>query len=289
MIGGGGATMIEEAARILRDADALLVAAGAGMGVDSGLPDFRGSEGFWNAYPPYRKLGLSFVQMANPRGFLHDPELAWGFYGHRLNLYRRTRPHPGFRTLLELGRAKPGGYFVFTSNVDGQFQKAGFDEERIVECHGSIHHLQCATGSSTAIWPAADVEVEVDERTMRARPPLPACPHGGGLARPNILMFGDFSWLSFRTDEQETRFETWLATVRAGRVAIVECGAGTAVPTVRHQCEHLARSLPGARLIRINPRDGRASSKRDVVIEQGAAEAIRRIAQALRPGSPAGP
>lgn len=273
--------MIEEAARVLREADALLVGAGAGMGVDSGLPDFRGNEGFWNAYPPYRKLGLSFVQMANPRGFLSDPQLAWGFYGHRLNLYRRTRPHAGFRALLEIGRAKPGGYFVFTSNVDGQFQKAGFAEERIVECHGSIHHLQCAGGPSTAIWSAAGVEVEVDEQTMRARPPLPACPETGLLARPNILMFGDFSWLSFRTDAQEERFESWLAAVRDGAVAIVECGAGTAVPTVRHQCEHLARRLPRARLIRINPRDSRTSSSADLALDLGAAEAIRRIAGAL--------
>jgi len=273
--------MIEEAAAILREAEALLVAAGAGMGVDSGLPDFRGDEGFWNAYPPYRKLGLSFVQMANPRGFLNDPELAWGFYGHRLNLYRATRPHPGFRTLLEIGAEKPGGYFVFTSNVDGQFQKAGFDEERIVECHGSIHHLQCAAGPSTAIWPADDAEVRVDEETMRARPPLPACPATGLLARPNILMFGDFAWLPFRADEQERRFEAWIETVRGRSIAIVECGAGTAVPTVRHQCEHLARRLPGARLVRINPREPRTSAPGGLSVPLGAAEAIRRIAAAI--------
>jgi len=54
------------AARAIRDADALLITAGAGMGVDSGLPDFRGSEGFWRAYPPMAKLGISFVEMANP-------------------------------------------------------------------------------------------------------------------------------------------------------------------------------------------------------------------------------
>ena len=52
------------------------------MGVDSGLPDFRGDRGFWKAYPPYAKLGLHFAEMANPRWFDSDPELAWGFYGH---------------------------------------------------------------------------------------------------------------------------------------------------------------------------------------------------------------
>jgi NAD-dependent SIR2 family protein deacetylase len=53
------------AAKALRKARALVVTAGAGMGVDSGLPDFRGDQGFWRAYPPYERLGISFVDAAN--------------------------------------------------------------------------------------------------------------------------------------------------------------------------------------------------------------------------------
>ena len=63
------------------------------MGVDSGLPDFRGDQSSWRAYPPYKKLGLNFIEMANPEWFSRDPRLGWGFYGHRLNLYRTTSPH----------------------------------------------------------------------------------------------------------------------------------------------------------------------------------------------------
>src|SRR4051812_7923509 len=96
---------LARAAFALRDAQALLVTAGAGMGVDSGLPDFRGDEGFWNAYPPFRALGLSFVDLAQPSWFEDDPALAWGFYGHRLELYRRTVPHAGFARLLRWARA----------------------------------------------------------------------------------------------------------------------------------------------------------------------------------------
>ncbi|MES9900679.1 MAG: Sir2 family NAD-dependent protein deacetylase [Sedimenticola sp.] len=84
--------------------------------------------------------------LANPQQFQTNPRLAWAFYGHRLNLYRRIKPHEGYQRLLKLGRSKAGGYFVFTSNVDGQFQKAGFDKRYIAECHGSIHRLQCANG-----------------------------------------------------------------------------------------------------------------------------------------------
>src|ERR1700733_9801713 len=94
------ALALQRAAEVIRAADALLIGAGAGMGVDSGLPDFRGNEGFWNDYPAFRRQNLSFVELANPAWFDADPGRAWGFYGHRLNLYRATQPHDGFQRLL---------------------------------------------------------------------------------------------------------------------------------------------------------------------------------------------
>src|SRR5438876_11018822 len=112
-------TLIREAANIIAHADALVIGAGAGMGVDSGLPDFRGPQGFWEAYPPYAKLRLNFMDLANPHWFAADPALAWGFYGHRRNLYRRTPPHAGFGILLSWAKRMKHGAFVFTSNVDG--------------------------------------------------------------------------------------------------------------------------------------------------------------------------
>ena len=129
---------IEVAADVIRRSENILITAGAGMGVDSGLPDFRGNQGFWRAYPALR--GYPFEEMANPRWFDDEPTRAWGFYGHRLNLYRRTVPHQGFQILKKWTQKR--GHFVFTSNVDGSFQKAGFSESKIEECHGSIHHVQ---------------------------------------------------------------------------------------------------------------------------------------------------
>src|SRR5262249_45889913 len=206
--------MIESARKAIDNADALLITAGAGMGVDSGLPDFRGAQGFWRAYPAIAQLGLSFEEIANPTWFRRDPTLAWAFYGHRLNLYRATTPHPGFAQLLKVGRSKPDGYFVFTSNVDGHFQKAGFDTDRIVECHGSIHHFQCAAACTDNIWDASTETVKLDEKNFRAIEPLPACKHCSALARPNVLMFGDYTWISDRTEAQHRRFEDWLSELQ---------------------------------------------------------------------------
>ena len=111
---------LEHAAELIEQADALVIAAGAGMGVDSGMPDFRGQQGFWAAYPALAAAGIDFTSIANPKGFVQDASRAWGFYGHRLSLYRQTVPHAGFAILKRWADAMPLGATVFTSNVDGQ-------------------------------------------------------------------------------------------------------------------------------------------------------------------------
>ena len=249
------------------------------MGVDSGLPDFRGPEGFWRAYPPYEALGLRFEEIADPAHFAADPELAWGFYGHRLEMYRRAVPHAGFGVLLDWAKRWPTR--VFTSNVDGQFQRAGFAEDQVAECHGSIHFLQCIIDCGQPVWPADDVSVTVDTRTMRAAPPLPSCPECGVLARPNILMFGDADWIPDRTADQLRAHSAWLRGLRADGVplAVVEIGAGTAVPTVRREAE-LASAASGA-LVRINLREPQVRHGRGVGIAAPAGTALTALAERL--------
>ncbi len=248
--------LIEQAAESISEAGAMLITAGAGMGVDSGLPDFRGSEGFWRAYPPLARMGIRFEEMANPSWFERDPELAWGFYGHRLQLYRQTRPHEGFDILRRWAEGMESGAGVFTSNVDGHFQKAGFSRFPVVECHGSINHLQCIRPCSSEIWSAENLRLEIDPETLRVVGELPRCPRCGELARPNILMFGDWSWRSERTRAQEAELEKWMQLIGNDGLSlvIIEIGAGRAVPTVRRFSEGLTASL-GARLIRMNPRE----------------------------------
>ncbi len=265
------------AAEAIKNARALVITAGAGMGVDSGLPDFRGDRGFWNAYPMYERLGLSFVQAANPAHFERDPAFGWGFYGHRTNLYRETVPHAGFSILRGWIERLGLDWFVVTSNVDGQFQKAGFAEERILEVHGSIHHLQCIRPCSEAIWENNET-IPVDFATMRARH-VPRCIHCGAAARPNILMFGDWSWIADRTARQERCFDEFVTDLRDLPLAVVELGAGTAIPTIRHASEQLGRRC-GATVVRVNPREGQIAPPH-ITIPCGALEGVSGIDAAL--------
>ncbi len=257
---------------VIASARSILFTSGAGMGVDSGLPDFRGIEGFWRAYPAYRTLGLRFEQMANPHWFAQDPELAWGFYGHRHALYKGTSPHDGYALLAKLASRLPT--FAFTSNVDGQLQKAGFRDEAIVECHGAIGTLQCTTPCSDVLWDAGDLAIAIDQVTFRSVSALPRCARCGAIARPNVLMFGDGQWVSDRTEAQELRLAQWLRGMALDGLVVIECGAGTAVPTVRALGERLARG--GAKLIRINARE-EGVPRGQIGIASGAMDALRAI------------
>jgi NAD-dependent SIR2 family protein deacetylase len=262
-----------KAADVIKNAGAIVITAGAGMGVDSGLPDFRGDKGFWKAYPMYERLGINFYDAANPAHFARNPAFGWGFYGHRTNLYRRTVPHEGFYILLKWIEKYCLDYFVVTFNVDGQFQKAGFAEEKVFEVHGSIHYLQCSKPCSMTIWENNE-NILVDQNTMQAQHIL-KCPNCGDVARPNILMFYDFSWVGVRTNHQEDDFEEFLRNHCDDPLVVVEMGAGTAIPTIRKLSERLG-SRQNATVIRINPREPQISEPH-LSFDCGALEGLRGI------------
>lgn len=241
-------SQINELCAWLKEADGVLITAGAGMGVDSGLPDFRGDKGFWEAYPALAQAGIRFVDAANPKTFHVNPRQAWGFYGHRLQLYRRTKPHAGFDILRQLGKHLAHDYFVYTSNVDGQFQRAGFDSHRIHECHGSIHFTQCLMNCTQQVYAADELTISIDENSCQWLGTLPLCRSCGSPLRPNILMFDDWHWNDRRQVQQEARLFDWLQQVK--RPLVIELGAGSHIPTVRRFGEEHAW-----RIVRVNLRE----------------------------------
>jgi NAD-dependent SIR2 family protein deacetylase len=179
-------------------------------------------------------------------------------------------PHPGFDILRRFAERLPEGGFVFTSNVDGHFTRAGFAAERISECHGSIHYLQCLDDCRQALWPADDFVPQVDEEKALLLSDFPVCPHCQGLARPNILMFGDWGWNEARAAAQDQCLRAWLRRVE--RLLVIEVGAGTQIPTVRRLGESLS-----ARLIRINPDEPQLGATAGISLACGALAGLRQI------------
>lgn len=265
-------TVFASAADALLRSRTLIITSGAGMGVDSGLPSFRDANGFWNAYPAYQKLGVNFMDIATPRHMTDDPTFGWGFYGSRANQYRDAVPHEGFALLKDWIERFALEWFVVTSNVDGQFQKAGFDEERVEEVHGSIHYLQCHKPCRPEIWRHNEV-FEIDADTMRAKH-TPTCIHCGELARPNILMFNDWWYIPVRSNAQNRRYKAFIDNCPKP-IAVVEIGAGRAIPTIRYISETIARQH-GAMVIRINPRESQITEPH-VSIAMDGVSALKRI------------
>ena len=247
------------AAGALSCATALFVATGAVVSTESSIVDLRDGDAFGTAFPALRALGLSQADVYAPRFFKtqRDAKVAWGFHAARRDMYRFTPPHPALATLVRWADAMRDGAFALTTNVDGHLQRAYFRADRVLEFHGSAEWLQCVRGCGAPPFPGGLVDVAIDATTSRAVPPLPTCPAGDGLARPNVLLLDDAKWDSSRAVEQEEHLNAWLAEVRAqpGRkVVVLECGVDPSSTPTRTKCERIAAAME-ATLVRIHPRD----------------------------------
>ena len=103
------------------------------------------------------------------------------------------------------------------------------------------------------------------------------CARCSGLARPNILVFGDYAWISKETDEQRLRMNRWWSEIAnlKTKVAVIEMGAGTAVPTVRRMSEAMAEYTKVS-LVRINPREA-DTPVGHLSLPMGAEEGVRTM------------
>ncbi|CAJ1383520.1 unnamed protein product [Effrenium voratum] len=145
------AAPLAAAADLVRQAEALLICTGAGMGVDSGLGTFRGrNAGVW---PPLKAMSMDFQEMSSPSWFDSDPRLAWAFWRFRHQAYTQGAPHQGYSLLSQWGNAMKHGLFSVTSNIDGHWDRTeGVGPGKVYECHGALTRLQCVEDDGS-IWP----------------------------------------------------------------------------------------------------------------------------------------
>ncbi|CAF0764250.1 unnamed protein product [Adineta steineri] len=259
-------SLINRAAELVLNCDAILFTSGAGMGVSSGLGTFRGiAAGVW---PPLLKHPeFDFTDMSNPQWFElpqgnsekhNTANFGYAFWAYRYNAYTSSLPHVGYEIAKRWSNFNNIKYaFSFTSNIDGHWIKSDWNESEVLECHGSVNYMQCIDKCCQRIWNTDNaLNLEVDPKTDCAIGNLPQCHDCKKLARPNVLMFGDWKFLDIRLNEQTSHYDTFKSNITKikAKLLIIELGAGTAVPTVRCESERAFTDQKWtADFIRINP------------------------------------
>eukprot|EP01085_Mycamoeba_gemmipara_P000381 Mycagemm_TRINITY_DN10948_c0_g1::TRINITY_DN10948_c0_g1_i1::g.381::m.381 type:complete len:307 gc:universal TRINITY_DN10948_c0_g1_i1:62-982(+) len=261
---------LKRAAEVISGADYLLITGGAGLSADSGLPVFAAL----SAHPVLQAAGMSYDQVVCGNTLARDPAFFFGFYASAAGAYEAAQPHAGYQVLKALvalieGKRGVGHVQVLTTNVDGMLRRVGVPA---IQLHGSATRFQCggrlnstsrfplSLGPRCAhTWPAPlPASFQVDASTLRARTLPSPCPQCGGVARPNIYLFGDGNGFAEDLAENEQwrvwRDDTARVCKEGARLVVLEIGAGLRVPVLRKRAEELCVQVgANATLIRVNP------------------------------------
>ena len=228
----------------------VVVLTGAGMSAESGVPTFRGKDGFWEKE--------SVEDLATPQGFARDPAKVWRWYDERRRMIAACAPNEGHRALAAY-EARHADLVLVTQNIDGLHAAAG--SRRVLEVHGNIFRVRCVR----------DGETSEDRRVpLSVIPPSCRC---GALLRPDVVWFGEM--LPGRViDEATTAAEAAALFLVIGTSAVVYPAAG--LPAVA--------AAAGAWVVEINPESTPLSDQVNEVLRGKAAVLL----PALLGGTPAG-
>jgi NAD-dependent deacetylase len=229
-------------ARALARDGRVLVLTGAGISAASGIPTFRGPEGYWTVGSAvYRP-----EELATYAAFRRQPAEVWAWYLHRLGVCRAAQPNRAHHALVRLEAELGERFLLVTQNVDGLHQRAG--SRRVYAVHGHLEQARCAARCDARLrpLPAAVAPKQPGETLSGDERAALACGRCGDWLRPHVL------WFDETYDEQWFRFDSTLqAAGDAALLITVGTSGATTLPALA--VEHAVRA--GAALIDCNPLD----------------------------------
>ncbi len=231
----------------LKDCSSLLVLTGAGVSAESGIPTFRGADGFWRKHRA--------EELATPEAFERNPKLVWEWYQYRRNLINEAAPNDLHTVIARLEKLF-ADFLLVTQNVDGLHLKAG--SKKIVELHGNIFRNRCSR----------------DGRIVEGiqKPELPPRCECGAYLRPDVVWFGE----SLPSDAVKKAFDFAAmceAMMVVGTSGVVHPAASLPSVAKRHN----------AFILEINVEPTPITQHADESIFGKAGEILPRIAEMLSP------
>ena len=201
----------------------ITVMTGAGISAESGIPTFRGPEGYWTvgstSYHPQ--------EMATYSMFTREPLEVWQWYCYRRSVCFNANPNPGHLALVEMEKMLSDRFTLITQNVDGLHLRAGNSPDRTFQIHGNIDFMRCSAECSNRLYPIPEfipstpVSMEFDPHLLEQL----VCPQCGKRTRPHVL------WFDESYDETHFRFESSLqAASRTDLLIIVGTSGATTLP-----------------------------------------------------------
>lgn len=259
---------LQQACEWLQNADHILIGAGAGLSSAAGI-DYAG-ETFQREFADMiAKYGFGDLYSASFCPYPTEEEFWASWARHvlfaRFNNGLSSKDEPGkytealplYQQLLKLVRDKD--YFVITTNVDGQFRKAGFDAERLFEVQGDYAYLQGKTGKSGKVYYSEELFRQMVREEQNGRIPtalIPRDPESGEKmdihVRKDLYFVEDEAWRRAQSNYYDW-LETNIGSLSTSNVVLLELGVGFNTPTIiRFPFERLANKYRNVSLIRFN-------------------------------------
>ena len=238
---------------LIKDADCLLIGAGAGLSTSAGL-DYAGEE-FKKEFASFiKKYHFTDLYTASFYDFETEEE-KWAYFARHIKFADTGRmATPLYKNIYELVKNKP--YFIITTNVDDQFEKAGFDKSKIFATQGSYSKMQCAEACHNKLYD--DVEL-VDKMIKQTNGNLeipselvPICPICGEKMEVNLrkdaYFVQDDNWY-----KQNKSYEDFIDNTKNKKVVLLELGVGFNTPIIiRFPFEQMTMQNENWNLVRIN-------------------------------------
>lgn len=236
----------------LDTADAVVIGAGSGLSTSAGFT-YTG-ERFQKYFGDFiAKYG--FRDMYSGGFYPFDSlEEHWAYWSRYIYINRYLdAPKPVYQELLKLVQGKD--YFVLTTNVDHQFQKAGFSEERIFATQGDYGRIQCMKGCHPRTYDAVSMFAQMVQAEKDCKIPsymVPKCPVCGGPMAMNLrcdqYFVEDEQW-----NEAAENYGKYLKQLKKGKAVLMELGVGFNTPSIiRFPFEKMVREHKNTELIRLN-------------------------------------